>query len=183
MKKQQGSIKCSRVKWVEEAEKISTFFFYLEKQNYMRKSIRKLKTNSGKIITNPEEIALYQRQFYEKLMTFHNCNKSNFFSFINDMAVPKLLETEKLCEGKVSLTECSDILNTISKTKSPGNDGLTIKFYILFWVEIGPVLIDSYNDSFDKGQLIAKQAVITLLQKWKRQTFITKLETNIIIKC
>ena len=58
-------------------------------------------------------------------------------------------------------------MNTVSKNKSPGNDGLTIEFYIFFWGEIGQLLIDSYNESFGKGILSAsqKQAVITLLQK------------------
>ena len=136
--KLQGSIIHSRVKWVEEGEKSSKFFFDLEKQSYMRKSIRKLKTNSGKIITDPEEIALYQRQFYEKLLTSQRCNKSNYCSFINDMCIPKLSETEKLqCGGKISLKECSDIMNSNSKNKFPGNDGLTNEFYIFFWGEIG----------------------------------------------
>ena len=102
------------------------------------------------------------------------------------MCIPKLSETEKLqCEGKISLKECSDILNSISKNKFSGNDGLTIEFYIFFWGEIGQLLIDSYNESFDKGQLSAsqKQAVITLLQNRKDKLFLTKLETHIIIKC
>ena len=86
--KLQGCIIRSRVKWVEEGEKSSKFFFDLEKHNYMRKSIRKLKTNSGETIRDPEEIALYQRQFYEKLLTSQRCNKSNYSSFINDMCVP-----------------------------------------------------------------------------------------------
>ena len=184
--KLQGSIMRSRVKWVEEGEKSSKFFFDLEKHNYMRKSIRKLKTNSGETITDPEEIALYQKQFYEKLLTSQRCNKSNYSSFINDMCIPKLSETEELqCEGKISLKECSDILSTVSKNKSPGNDGLTIEFYIFFWGKIGQLLIDSYNESFDKGQLSAsqKQAVITLLQKNGKDRLFTKLETHIIIKC
>ena len=175
--KLQGSIIYSRVKWAEEGEKSSKFFFDLEKHNYMRKSIRKLKTNSGETITDPKEIALYQRQFYEKLLTPQRCNKSNYSSFINDMCVPKLSETEKLqCEGKISLKKCSDILNTVSKNKSPGNDGLTIEFYIFFWGEIGQLLIDSYNESFDKGILSAsqKQAVITLLQKMEKTDFFYK---------
>ena len=83
--KLQGSIIHSRVKWVEEGERSSKSFFDLEKQSYLRKFIQKLKTNSGEIITDPEEIALYQRQFYEKLLTSQRCNKSNYCSFINDI--------------------------------------------------------------------------------------------------
>ena len=48
----------------------------------MRKSIRELKTNSGETSTDPEEIALYQRQFYEKLLTSQTCNKSNYSSLL-----------------------------------------------------------------------------------------------------
>ena len=82
------------------------------------------------------------------------------------MCIPKLSETEKLqCEGKVSPKDCSDILNTISKNNSPGNDGLSIEFLHFLLGEIRELLINCYNESFDKGQLSAskKQAAITLL--------------------
>ena len=51
--------------------------------------------------------------------------------------------------------------------KSPGNDGLTKEFFICFFGEVAPLLIQSLNYSFIVGELSAsqKQAVITSVEK------------------
>ena len=47
------------------------------------------------------------------------------------------------------------------------NDGLSVEFYRTFWPVIGNVVIDSFNTSFEKGELsnTQKQGVITLIKK------------------
>ena len=51
--------------------------------------------------------------------------------------------------------------------KSPGNDGLTKEFYVCFFNEISPLLIDVLNHSYQTGQLSTSQrlALITLTEK------------------
>ena len=50
--------------------------------------------------------------------------------------------------------------------KSPGNDGLTVEFYIAFWPLIGTLLVNSLNYAFEYGELSnsKKQAIITLIE-------------------
>ena len=36
--------------------------------------------------------------------------------------------------------------------KSPGNDGFTKEFYISFFCELGPLLLKTFNYSFEKGE-------------------------------
>ena len=64
----------------------------------------------------------------------------------------------------------SDILVLIKQPgngKSPGNDGLTAKFYQVFWPTLGHLLVDSLNSSFEKGELAnsQKQGIIKLIEK------------------
>ena len=51
--------------------------------------------------------------------------------------------------------------------KSPGNDALTKKFFLCFFGEVAPLLIQSLNYSFTAGELSTsqKQTAITLIQK------------------
>ena len=51
--------------------------------------------------------------------------------------------------------------------KSPGSDGLTKEFYVSFFNEISPLLIDVLNHSYQPGQLSTsqRQALITLIEK------------------
>ena len=56
---------------------------------------------------------------------------------------------------------------SLSNNKSPGNDGLSKKFYVCFFNQIHPFLIQSLNYSFQHSELSIsqRQAVITLMEK------------------
>ena len=53
------------------------------------------------------------------------------------------------------------------KIKSPGNDGLTIEFFLAFWPLFRKLVVDSLNYAFEYSRLSnsQKQAVITLIEK------------------
>ena len=88
--------------------------------------------------------------------------------YLLKLSTPKLSEDEKsLCEGKLTLNECWNALSSMKNGKGPGNDGFTKEFYVAFFGELGPLLLETCNYSFEKGELSAsqKQAVITLIQK------------------
>ena len=57
------------------------------------------------------------------------------------------------------------------KNKTPGNDGLTIEFYVAFWSLIGKPLVDCINYSYKFGELSSsqKQVIITLIEKKKER--------------
>ena len=58
-------------------------------------------------------------------------------------------------------------MQTLQQNKSPGNDGLTVEFYLAFWPVFGSLLVQSLNYAFKYGELSnsQKQAVITLVEK------------------
>ena len=60
--------------------------------------------------------------------------------------------------------------------KSPANDGFTKEFYFAFFGELGPLLLKTFNYSFEKIELSAsqKQAVIALIQKKDRDVTLIK---------
>ena len=70
-------------------------------------------------------------------------------------------------EGVITLDECSKVLNSFAINKTPGNDGLPIEFYQTFWNSVGELLVESFNESFIKGEMSPsqRQAIITLIEK------------------
>ena len=60
-----------------------------------------------------------------------------------------------------------NVLQSFPKNKTPGNDGLTIEFYVAFWSLIGKPLVDYINYSYEFRELSnsQKQAIITLIEK------------------
>ena len=73
----------------------------------------------------------------------------------------------KLCEGKVSVEEVSEVLKTFEDNKVPGNDGLPAEFYKTFWHLLGESLVASFNTDFEAGNMSTsqRQAIITLIDK------------------
>ena len=76
-------------------------------------------------------------------------------------------DLRKICEGKIGYSECFSVQGTFPKNKTPGNDGVTIEFYLAFWPLFGKPLVDSLNYAFEFGELSIsqKQAIITLVEK------------------
>ena len=73
----------------------------------------------------------------------------------------------KVCEGKLTISECFKSLQLFQNNKSPGNDGLTVEFYKALWEVVGKIMVDSLNYSYDHGELSnsQKEAIITLIEK------------------
>ena len=58
-------------------------------------------------------------------------------------------------------------VKSMSNGKSPGSDGYLIEFYKMFWNQIGPILVKSFNYSFNTALLSDSQrrGVISLIPK------------------
>ena len=103
------------------------------------------------------------------MMVVHVQTWGHFPHFLSDPnKIPSLLEEKKnVCEGKLGHGGCYNALQTFQKNKSPGNDRLTVEFYLVFWPVFGSLLVESLNYAFEYGELSnsQKQAVITLVEK------------------
>ena len=96
--------------------------------------------------------------------------------------MPKLSDNDvQICDGKLTVEECYKRFQQFKSNKSPGNDGLTVEFYrVLGGGLLGQLLVDSFNYSFDHGELSnsQKEAIITLTKERQRQKGLIKLETD-----
>ena len=90
-------------------------------------------------------------------------------SWFNNITPERILtdENKELCEGRVTFNECKEAVSKMKINKSPGLDGLSAEFYKVFWDDIGPILVDVYNECFDEGQLTdsLNLSVISLIFK------------------
>ena len=165
--KTEGMLIRAKVKWFQEGEKSTKYFYSLEKRNYNKKTIRKLNID-GVITENPKHILEEQKSFYKDLYTSKETHENIQHKFLYSPTLPKLKDEEKNeCEGKLTNPECFKALKSFENGKSPGNDGLTTEFYLHFWPYLGDEMVQSFNMSYDKGELTTtqRQAVITLLEK------------------
>ena len=110
------------------------------------------------------------RDFYSGLYQKNpsQCSENSLDTFLKNVFMPNLTEEQKeQCEKKLTIGEWFNNLKTFEKNKTPGNDGLTVEFYLTFWSILGKHLVVCFNYAHEHGELSnsQKQAVITLLEK------------------
>ena len=74
---------------------------------------------------------------------------------------------QNFCERPISEKEAKEVVKNMKNNKTPGTDGFPVEFYKFFWCDINTYLINSFNESFLKGELSVsqKQGIITCLPK------------------
>lgn len=166
----------SRIRWIENGEKPTKYFFNLEKRNCEKKIITQLKTINGEMISDVrkvnEDIKSYYKIFLtsripqgESLTEFDD----HFDFFSSDLQMPKLPHDE-VSELEQDLTKDELLLNALKgfqPEKTPGDDGFTKEFYETFFELLWKNLHDPFNEAFKTGKLSISQrrGIISLIPK------------------
>lgn len=146
----------SRARWVEEGEKVSAYFCSLEKRHFTNKSMNKLESQNGSILSDKTEILNEVRSFYETLYSEREVEDINIDALVGEMPSLNDLESDQL-EGELSLEEISLALKDMKNGKSPGTDGFQAEFFKVFWKKLGPFVLRSLNEGFRNGELSVSQ--------------------------
>ena len=72
-----GTILRSKARWYENGEKNSKYFLNLEKRNFLRRKISKLKLSSGEETDDAKTILEEEKTFYKSLYSTRNVNPNN----------------------------------------------------------------------------------------------------------
>jgi len=90
-KKAEGAIFRSKVRWIEEGEKPTKYFFNMEKKNFNKKVITELKISEGHVTANASQIMEEIKTFYANLYTSsHKATNKTFLEFTKniDLQIP-----------------------------------------------------------------------------------------------
>ena len=158
----------ARARWVRDGEKNTKYFFALEKRNAESKLMRKLIVD-GRTLTEQGSILKAQQHFYQTLYT---SNTEVFFDIPNNSGV-KITDIQKnQMEAQITMLECGEALRSMKNDKAPGNDGLTVNFFKVFWPVLKDLLLLLYREVITSGELnsSARKGVITLIPKKKDLT-------------
>ena len=109
------------------------------------------------------------KTFYENLYTSQHPDKNEIASYINNTEIDHKLTNEegKILEGKLTIKECEDSLFQMKLNRTPGLDGLSVEFYRTFWKSLKCMIVNTFNYSYDKGEMSNTQKIglISLLYK------------------
>ena len=165
--KAEGAYIRSRAQNYEEGERNSKYFFNIEKRNSYKKSINKLKTSNNSVTENQGIILEEMKSFYKDLYSKKELDDGD--SFLNTINLPKTMprDIENDLKTDINLEEIKKAVKMMKPNKSPGEDGLPIEFYRIFWDDIEDCLFNSYNYSITNESLsiTQKRGIISLLPK------------------
>ena len=143
----------SRAKWLEEGEAPTRFFFNLERQKHEKGFINSILNSDGVEVFTLPEITRAHEAFYADLFARSPIDSVTQRYLLSQVERRLSSADSDLCEGDLTLDEATDSLNRSSLGKTPGPDGLTLEFYLKFWDQLGPILVQVFNDCLQSSEL------------------------------
>ncbi|KAL9978330.1 hypothetical protein ACROYT_G015830 [Oculina patagonica] len=90
-KRGEGAIFRSKLRWVEQGEKPTKYFFNLEARNFMQKTIVELRVSDSQTVVNDSEILKRIEEFYENLYSSEYAGSQGLFdNFTENIDLPQL---------------------------------------------------------------------------------------------
>ena len=162
-----GSQVHSTIRWAEEGEISSSFFFRLEKKHGSESWISAIRNSDDVVFSKMDEICSVWRSFYLGLFSAEETDAVTATGLLDNLDSFLTLKQAASCYGPLSVAEVLTALNGMSRNKTPGSDGLPVEFYIKFWHVIDSDLTEVFNNAYDSESLSKSQklGLITLLFK------------------
>ena len=162
-----GSQVRSRVRWAEEGETSSSFFFRLEKKRGSESWISAIRIRDDVVVSKIDEICSVWRSFYLGFFSAVETDAVTATGLLDNLDSFLTPEQAASCDGPLTVAKVLTALNGMSRNKTPGSDGLPVEFYIKFWHVIGSDLTEVFNNAYDSDSLSKSQklGLITLLFK------------------
>ena len=131
----------ARIRWIEEGETSTAFFFRKERKQSADRWIPALRDPGGAVYCDVEGIGTVLSNFYTSLFSEEPCDPVARDELLSKVSSSLSSEQALLCEGPLSLEECFTALKGMARGKAPGVDGLPMEFYLKFWDALGPDLV------------------------------------------
>ena len=165
----QGVIFRSKARWYEHGEKSSKYFFALEKAKYNAKTCYRIIDDEGNITENQKEIIEQQRQFYEELYSRDENVEFNLTNETN-IRVPEKIRKEQ--QIQLTMTDLQNAAKSLKNNKTPGEDGIPVDFYKVFWNRIKEPFFQMVMEVYQQELLhkSARSGILNLIPKPNKDT-------------
>lgn len=165
-----GAITRARIKWTEEGERSTKYFFGIEKSNAKKKSINKLIDSNNADLTSHTDISNHVVNFYQNLYNSTQSNAQAASDYIDSSNLNSIDEDlRNSLDSPLTLLEMDNVISGFKNNKSPGWDGLTAEFYKFFWDDLKLPLYHAFLEAADLGVMSPSQriGILTLIPKPK----------------
>ncbi len=141
----------------------------LQKRSAESKHFYALKNKNGEIIYKTREIIREVREQMAKVFSAGETFAEHADDFLS-AGLPRLEDEDRQAlDEKITYEEIVEAIATMPKGKTPGRDGLPVKFYQSFADILIPLLVQLYDECFNLGHMMPSMhfGLISLLYKGK----------------
>lgn len=98
----------SRVRWIEEGEKPTRYFFRLEQERFQKNHVISMHNSSGIEVTSRADLEKVHVDFYSKLFSPEDVDMACQHHLFSQLNVQLSIDESASCEGPISLQEILD---------------------------------------------------------------------------
>lgn len=147
----------SRIRWMEEGEVSSAYFFRLIKKQSAYRLVAALRCPDGTVVNSAPDLVECFSQFHFDLFSAEPVDLGVQDVLLSKVSAHLLSSERDDCEGLLSVEECFTALQGMARRKAPGSDSLPMEFYLKFWCLLGSHLARVLNSCFSAGRLSCSQ--------------------------
>ena len=169
----QSHILHSKTKWHLYGERNSKFFFSLMKSRYNHKTMRKIKTDTGKLITDPKQILQEQAKYYGRLY----CKNQDVQFMVWNVNGTKITDEQRaFLDMHITLDEITLVMKHFALDKTLGCDGWSVEIYLKLWEHIKDYYFEAlqYGIKHKKLHISVRRGVLSLILKKDRCPLVLK---------
>lgn len=113
-----------------------------------------VKDNNGRLFFKPKEINTIFSNFYKDLYSLElSILESDIKKFLLSLNLPRVtVDQLTYLDAPITVEEIVGVIKHLPSDKAPGLDGYTAEFYKSFPEDIAPLLLNTYNESFQEGR-------------------------------
>ena len=143
----------SRIRWLEEGEKPTRFFFKLEQERAEKYRVSAMYDCDGNEVTSRTDLENAHVNFYRRLFACEEVDPVCQQHLFSQLDLKLSSEESASCDGLASLEELTTAVESLALNKSPGPDGLSLEFDLCFWNILGPLLCRLFKQCLLKESL------------------------------
>ena len=129
------------------------FLGYDAKVTFESEAHRRVLNSDGIELSTLPELRKAHEDFYSLLFAEESVNletQNHLLSFFSR----RLSDHDRdVCEGALLPDEATEVVGLSNHIKAPGPDGLSAGFYLTFWLRLGPLLVEVFNEGLHASQL------------------------------
>ena len=158
----------SRATWIDKGEKNTSYFLRLENKHQSHNVINRI-NNNGQTYTETNEILEQLCLFYDNLYSSKQVPDKYVDNYLSEINLENKLtdEDREIFEKFPTEKECAEAVFHMKQNKSPGNDGIPVEFYKMFWKHLKTHYYNALIYSFEQGELSTTQkcSILSLIFK------------------